>query len=1205
MIIEKLHVWAHGKLNDLELEFSPSLNVIYGENEAGKSTLQNFIIAMVYGPLRHDIKQKRYENEVLLKKPWNGERWGGTIRFRLDNGGIYEVVRDFGKKTVNVYDEFGNDITNKFSRTRNGDSNFAEELLGVDKTIFKDTVFICQNMVDSLSNRESLKDRIQAIVSTGSEDISSKFAVEKLENALNKIGTRHALSKPLGSYANKLKELGDELEKSKKTFKEILEKLEELQNLRLELTQLTETKRNLEYAELVVSKNDLEEKIKAVEETQKEIDELMHILREKEILEIDKEDFQAAVALNAKRAELSEQLRKLKAELGEYQVQMRKLESTLPVYADKVSEFIEKLEETYKELQIEKSSLESIKLVVSKNDLEEKIKAVEETQKEIDELMHILREKEILEIDKEDFQAAVALNAKRAELSEQLRKLKAELGEYQVQMRKLESTLPVYADKVSEFIEKLEETYKELQIEKSSLESIEDQIKALSKDKEELSKTLSELSRFKTVSEEEVNELLESKTREQYYEEWAQAKKEKIEANKLQIELLERSRYLKRRNSLILSVLGTLMGISPVLGAPTIMVLIGGLLVIAALLYLKGAPKAEEIDNLRKEVSKLRKELESMSLQDKSKELLHRFGVASKEEFLEKYRKFKSISGKLDLINQDVERLQKRRDETIDKIRLHIEAVKDIFSKIGLEFDDSEDESKINERIEKITSSIDMAIKDLKSVLEAKKSLESIRGQITRLEEEVERVKNNLRKTEDELSRILSKYSVESFDDLKRAYDEYAKASNEISELNKLKAKRSALLGDKSLEDYKNELEELKQEIERVKDKIRLHIEAVKDIFSKIGLEFDDSEDESKINERIEKITSSIDMAIKDLKSVLEAKKSLESIRGQITRLEEEVERVKNNLRKTEDELSRILSKYSVESFDDLKRAYDEYAKASNEISELNKLKAKRSALLGDKSLEDYKNELEELKQEIERVKGDRTYIRLSKEEIKANLKEVRERIVQLREQIKINEGRIEILEKSYKPIQEIEEAIAEVKEKVNELEMCRDALEIAKKTLIEAERDFTKDFVRVLNERISPVVKMVTGKYSDIRVDDDLDVNVRDPEHKIFAKCDYLSRGAIDQIYFILKVTIAEMLTRNYESLPLIIDDIFANYDPQRLENGLKLLIDLSAKYQVIFFTCHKYQVDLLEKIATERGLQMSNEDVTGLRITKISFGN
>lgn len=318
----------------------------------------------------------------------------------------------------------------------------------------------------------------------------------------------------------------------------------------------------------------------------------------------------------------------------------------------------------------------------------------------------------------------------------------------------------------------------------------------------------------------------------------------------------------------------------------------------------------------------------------------------------------------------------------------------------------------------------------------------------------------------------------------------------------------------------------------------------------------------------------------------------------------EETESVKGNLREIENELSRILNEYSVTSFEDLKKAYDEYTKARNDISELNKLKTKKSTLLGDKSLEDYKNELEELKHEIERARGESTYVGLSKEEIKARLKEVRERLIQLREQIKVNEGRIEILEKSYKPIQEIEEEIAEVKEKVNELKMYREALEIAKETLIEAERDFTKDFVRVLNEKISPVVKILTAKYTDVRVDDDLNVNVRDPEYKIFAKCEYLSRGAIDQIYFILKVAIAEMLTKDYETLPLILDDVFANYDSQRLENGLKLLVELSSKYQIIFFTCHKNQIDKLQEIITQKKLQFQviNEEIGEFKIMKIT---
>jgi uncharacterized protein YhaN len=198
-----------------------------------------------------------------------------------------------------------------------------------------------------------------------------------------------------------------------------------------------------------------------------------------------------------------------------------------------------------------------------------------------------------------------------------------------------------------------------------------------------------------------------------------------------------------------------------------------------------------------------------------------------------------------------------------------------------------------------------------------------------------------------------------------------------------------------------------------------------------------------------------------------------------------------------------------------------------------------------------------------------------------------------LREKIKENEGEITTLEKNYKPVQEIEERIEELKTKVDSLKIGRRALEIAKSVLIEAERDFTRDFVRVLNERISPIAKLITNRYDDVRVDDDLDINVRDPEYMRFAECSQLSRGAIDQIYFILKVAIAEMLTKDYESLPLILDDIFANYDPWRLEKALDFLTELAQKFQVIFFTCHKEQVHSLIELANKKGLNITSKDV------------
>ena len=49
MKILSLHIDGFGKLNDLDLSFEDGLNVLYGKNEAGKSTLHTFIRGMLFG----------------------------------------------------------------------------------------------------------------------------------------------------------------------------------------------------------------------------------------------------------------------------------------------------------------------------------------------------------------------------------------------------------------------------------------------------------------------------------------------------------------------------------------------------------------------------------------------------------------------------------------------------------------------------------------------------------------------------------------------------------------------------------------------------------------------------------------------------------------------------------------------------------------------------------------------------------------------------------------------------------------------------------------------------------------------------------------------------------------------------------------------------------------------------------------------------
>ena len=49
MKINKIKINSYGKLKEREIDLEEGINIIYGQNEAGKSTLINFILNTFYG----------------------------------------------------------------------------------------------------------------------------------------------------------------------------------------------------------------------------------------------------------------------------------------------------------------------------------------------------------------------------------------------------------------------------------------------------------------------------------------------------------------------------------------------------------------------------------------------------------------------------------------------------------------------------------------------------------------------------------------------------------------------------------------------------------------------------------------------------------------------------------------------------------------------------------------------------------------------------------------------------------------------------------------------------------------------------------------------------------------------------------------------------------------------------------------------------
>lgn len=73
------------------------------------------------------------------------------------------------------------------------------------------------------------------------------------------------------------------------------------------------------------------------------------------------------------------------------------------------------------------------------------------------------------------------------------------------------------------------------------------------------------------------------------------------------------------------------------------------------------------------------------------------------------------------------------------------------------------------------------------------------------------------------------------------------------------------------------------------------------------------------------------------------------------------------------------------------------------------------------------------------------------------------------------------------------------------------------------------------------------------------------------------LSRGTAEQLYLALRFGLIQEFSRRSEPLPIIMDDILVNFDPQRAGKACSAIGELAGINQVILFTCHPETVELL----------------------------
>ena len=242
MKINGLKINGFGKLVNKEIKLSDGINIIYGKNETGKSSIEKFILAMLYGNSK--LKNGKDISDFDKYKPWETEDYSGKIEYTLDDGKSYEVYREFKKKNPTIYNSRKEDITKEFKMSKNKGIEFFLEQTGIDEDTFNNTAISEQEGLRlSKSSQNSVIQKISNIVSSGDESISYQKIMDKLKVKQNEeVGTERTSQRPINVVESKLFRLTDEKKRLENYKENIFDSQAEKEKLRKEIKE-EETKK--------------------------------------------------------------------------------------------------------------------------------------------------------------------------------------------------------------------------------------------------------------------------------------------------------------------------------------------------------------------------------------------------------------------------------------------------------------------------------------------------------------------------------------------------------------------------------------------------------------------------------------------------------------------------------------------------------------------------------------------------------------------------------------------------------------------------------------------------------------------------------------------------------------------------------------------------------------------------------------------------
>ena len=198
----------------------------------------------------------------------------------------------------------------------------------------------------------------------------------------------------------------------------------------------------------------------------------------------------------------------------------------------------------------------------------------------------------------------------------------------------------------------------------------------------------------------------------------------------------------------------------------------------------------------------------------------------------------------------------------------------------------------------------------------------------------------------------------------------------------------------------------------------------------------------------------------------------------------------------------------------------------------------------------------------------------ISREQLRLRLSGLQSQDASLRKELHTTLGRIQALGDPG----ELRLRLQSLEERRSVLQKEYDAIALAMEVLALSSSTLQTRFSPALGERAASIFTNLTGgRYNRVLLDRSMTPSAQQADQLSPHEAEQLSQGTADQLYLAVRLAICEMVLPSDKAVPILLDDALVNFDDQRMAAALDYLLEVSARHQILLFTCQKREGDYL----------------------------